>query len=98
LLRVLWLAVGAYKLDLRFDPEHDTQELGRYNLPGLVSHFKAGYIFEINNAGQWIADFDFEIFIDKNDFPIESGKEFRTNFSWKNNGVWDRPKPWSLPE
>lgn len=97
-LRVLWSAVGAYKLDLRFDPEHDTQELGRYNLPGIESYFKSDYKFEIDAEGQWAADFDFEIFVGKDDFSIEPGEEFRADLSWKNTGKWDRPDPWSLPE
>lgn len=91
LLRVLWLALGPYELDLHFDPTHDTQELGRYNLPGLVSYFKANYKFKINSNGEWSADFDHEIFIDKNDFPPVPGEEFRSKIEWTGNGTWDRP-------
>lgn len=92
LLRVLWLAVGPYELDLRFDPEYDTQELGAYNLPRINSHYKARYQFKINQDGEWDADFDYEIFINGHDHPpVEFGKEFKFMFPWKGTGNWDRP-------
>lgn len=97
LLRVLWLALGPYELNLHFDPEHDMPELGRYNLPGLVSYYKANYRFKIQDTGDWSAEFDHEIFIDQNDFPIVQGEEFRSTFSWSNTGNWTRPEAQLLP-
>ena len=92
LLRVLWLAVGPYELDLRFDPEYDTQELGAFNLPRMNSYYKARYQFKIDADGYWLADFNHEIFIHKHDHPpVEFGQEFKFAFPWQGEGRWGRP-------
>jgi anaerobic magnesium-protoporphyrin IX monomethyl ester cyclase len=91
LLRVLWLALGSYNLDLIFDPVHDGPELGTYNLPGGNSFFKARYKFNIDQSGVWTADFSHTVFIDKNNFLSESYQEFKSEFNWSGQGVWARP-------
>ena len=81
LLRVLWLALGPYELDLKFDPIYDTQELGAFNLPRINSYYKARYQFKIDSNGAWTADFEHDIFIHGHDHPpIEFGKEFTLYF------------------
>lgn len=96
LLRVLWLAVGSYELDLKFDPAHDTQELGAFNLPRINSYYRARYQFKINGNGEWTADFDHEIFINGHDHPpVEFGKDFTFALPWTGSGTWSRPGPTS---
>lgn len=91
LLRVLWLALGPYELVLNFDPKIDEPEFGTYNLPRVSSYYKACYKFSINNRGQWSADFNHEIFIDKYDHPpIRHGEEFKFVYPWTGQGVWLR--------
>ena len=53
LLRMLWRTRGAFKLDLAFDPAQDSNEFG-WN---LSSNFTARIQFEINEQGQWSANF-----------------------------------------
>lgn len=91
LLRVLWLALGPYELDLNFDPVHDGPELGMYNLPGGNSFFKARYQFKIDKAGVWAANFGHIVFIDTDNFLSDSYQDFRSEFNWSGNGVWARP-------
>ena len=94
LLRVLWLALGPYELDLKFDPEYDTQELGAFNLPRINSYYKARYLFKIDINGDWHADFHHEIFIHGQDHPpVEFGKDFVFKFPWQCTGNWIRPIP-----
>lgn len=94
LLRILWLALGPYELDLKFDPEYDTQELGAFNLPRINSYYKARYLFKIDINGDWHADFDHEIFIHGQDHPpVEFGKDFVFKFPWQDTGNWVRPIP-----
>jgi hypothetical protein len=56
LLRMLWRTRGAFKLNLVFDPQQDSNEFG-WN---LSSNFTANIEFEINELGQWHADFDYK--------------------------------------
>lgn len=104
LLRVLWLAVGPYKLKLHFDPKIDTHEFGAYNLPKVNSYYKADYNFEIDANGNWSADFDHEIFIHSTDYPPgvvgeirQVGEEFRFSMPWQGQGHWIRPATTLIP-
>lgn len=96
LLRVLWLALGPYELDLKFDPVYDTPEMGAFNLPRMNSYYKARHQFKIDSNGAWTADFEYEISIDGQDHPpIEFGKDFTFALPWTGGGNWTRPGPTS---
>lgn len=96
LLRVLWLALGPYSIDLKFDPVIDTEEFGIFNLPRMNSSYTAKYKFNIGFDGKWTADFKISIHIDGHDHPpIEFGQDFNFNLDWKGDGQWQRPP--SLP-
>jgi hypothetical protein len=53
-LRTLWRARGGYDITVRFSPELDTAEFGGHFGTG---QYWAEYIFSIDDAGKWTADF-----------------------------------------
>lgn len=86
-LRVLWLAMGPYKIHLNFDPEQDLKDFGYSRYPRGGEHkMTARYDFSIDADGQWIADFDIEV-------VGEPWQGQRTSFHsvLKNTGIWQRP-------
>ena len=96
LLRVLWLAVGKFKLDVRFDPKIDLPEFGPGSYlndssrPG--DYFKARYKFEINSDGVWAADFATELAAGgPNGNPTQDGKTYAFTHTWTETGTWNRP-------
>jgi hypothetical protein len=97
LLRVLWLAVGEFKLDVRFDPKIDLPEFGPGSYlndhlrPG--DYFKAQYKFEIDSNGAWTADFNTELQAGgPNGNPTLDGKTYAFTHTWQGTGTWDRPE------
>jgi radical SAM superfamily enzyme len=95
LLRVLWLAVGEFKLDVRFSPEIDLPEFGpgSYLNDGLRpnDYFKAHYKFEIDRHGAWTADFVTELEAGgPNGNPTMDGKTYAFTHTWQGTGIWDR--------
>lgn len=96
LLRVLWLALGPYDINLKFDPSVDTEEFGIFNLPRMYSHYAANYKFCITEQGVWHADFSITIHINGLDHPpIEMHQDFDFHLDWQGQGTWSRPQ--SLP-
>ena len=96
LLRVLWLAVGAFELDVKFDPTIDLPEFGPGNC--LNDHrrpndyFRAHYQFSIDSAGTWSADFENELESGgPNGYPTQNGKTYAFQHKWNGTGSWDRP-------
>ena len=96
LLRVLWLAVGAFELDVKFDPTIDLPEFGPGNC--LNDHqrpndyFRAHYQFSIDSAGTWSADFENELESGGPDGnPTQDGKTYAFQHKWDGTGSWDRP-------
>jgi len=96
LLRVLWLALGKFELDIRFDPEIDLPEFG----PGSclndrqrpADYFKAHYRFVIDSTGTWTADFTNELEISgPNGHPTRDGKTYAFKHDWNGTGSWNRP-------
>jgi hypothetical protein len=95
LLRVLWLAVGEFKLDVRFDPKIDLPEFGPGSYlndslrPG--DYFKAQYKFEIDSVGSWQADFATELEAGgPNGNPTQDGKTYAFTHAWQGTGTWHR--------
>ena len=87
LLRVLWLGVGAFKFHLEFDPDQDLTDFGYSRYPRGGRHrFWGRYDFEINDQGQWTADFD---------LGLQAEPDFDNNptdfhFAWKHTDCWSR--------
>lgn len=57
LLRILYKCFGGYKLTLKFNPEIDSLEFGRQH---GSSDYYATHLFEINDKGEWNADFTYK--------------------------------------
>lgn len=90
LLRVLWLAVGPYKLHLEFDPDRDRRDFGYISYPGNTHGLWATYDFEINADGVWNADFDIRMEAEH----YRTGGVLRpTDFhlKWEHTDTWTRP-------
>jgi hypothetical protein len=54
--RMLWKIRGGYDAVVRFNPEIDLKEFGSQFGPGM---YDAIFKFNINDTGEWIANFDF---------------------------------------
>jgi len=54
-LRLFWRSRGAYKISIQFNPELDSKEFGHK----LSGQFHCAVNFEIDNEGNWKADFFF---------------------------------------
>jgi len=87
LLRVLWLAVGAFRLDLRFDPSIDMPEFGDYNCPQHGDSFEARYHFDIDANGAWQADFEWKYQLTWQPFQ----EPITWSGPWQQSGQWTRP-------
>jgi hypothetical protein len=87
-LRVFWLAMGAYKFHIEFDPDRDLDEFGYMRYPRGGEHkLWARYDFEINADGVWSADFDIRMQADK-----WQNENVDFHLDWKQSGQWDRPR------
>lgn len=56
LLRMLYRTRGAYKIEIKFDNQKDTREFSMF----LGDDLNANIKFEIDDEGNWDADFDFK--------------------------------------
>jgi radical SAM superfamily enzyme YgiQ (UPF0313 family) len=54
--RMLWKTRGGYSAEIKFNPDIDIKEFGSQFGPGM---YNATFNFKINDAGKWLADFDF---------------------------------------
>lgn len=80
-LRILWRTRGGYKLRLIFDKELDLIEFGeRGSVP-----LDAEYIFEIDDNGNWVADFDWKFQQELK--PESEYKDHRWTDHWGNEFV-----------
>lgn len=81
ILRVLWRAVGAFKFDVKFDPELDFPIMGdnRY-FPGGHGGIWADYKFSIDAHGNWDADFYIKLDATDNQHNFEH--------TWIESGNW----------
>jgi hypothetical protein len=85
-LRVTWLAMGAYKFHLEFDPDWDLKDFGYLRYPrGGVFRFWARYDFEITADGVWSADFDIKM-----QGEPWHGEPTDFHLEWKHTDTWDR--------
>jgi hypothetical protein len=87
LLRVLWLAMGPFKLHVEFEPERDLKEFGYVRYPRGGEHRLWGtYNFEIDSFGNWTAHFDTRLQAD----PYQD-QLLDFHHVYNNNGHWQRP-------
>jgi hypothetical protein len=56
LLRILYKTRGAFKIDINFEEHEDTREFSMF----VGCPYNARYVFEIDNNGNWKADFKFD--------------------------------------
>jgi hypothetical protein len=75
LLRMLYRTRGAYKIEINFDDEKDTREFSRY----LGDDFNAIIKFEIDNEGNWKADFDFKYVQHENAWKFQQYAQKQSN-------------------
>jgi hypothetical protein len=87
LLRVLWLAMGPYQIQIKFDPEQDLEDFGYLRYPrGGKAKLWAQYNFKIDQTGAWSIDADvrMEGDLDHNHHDLN----FHTKLS--KQGIWNR--------
>ena len=86
-LRILWRTRGGYKLNLKFRKDWEYAEWGNRNAAPL----DANYIFEIDDDGNWSADFDWDYTQEKYDdwkdtYWIENGRQKMAVDPW--SPIW----------
>lgn len=75
LLRMLYRTRGAYKIEINFDDEKDTREFSRF----LGDDFNAIIKFEIDNEGNWKADFNFKYVQHENAWKFQQYAQKQSN-------------------
>lgn len=90
LLRVLWLAMGPFTFDIKFDPTLDHPIHGDFRyFPAGSGGIWADYKFNIDNAGNWSADFYTRLdVIDNHDHNHDHIQNFE--YHWTGCGTWTR--------
>ena len=62
LLRILFLAVGPYEIDIRFDQDLDMAEFGPDKCPNdQYTEYHARHQFKIDSQGDWAAVFEYDL-------------------------------------
>lgn len=87
ILRVLWLAMGPFSFDIKFDPALDHPICGDFRyFPSGKGGIWADYKFNINEAGHWSADFYTKLAV------TDSNNDHEHNFEyhWTGTGNWSR--------
>ena len=75
LLRILYKTRGAYSIDITFDSQKDTHEFSRF----LGDNLDATIKFEIDDNGNWKADFDYKYVQKENAWQYEPYEQKQTN-------------------
>jgi hypothetical protein len=76
LLRLLWRTRGAYSFSLIFDSEKDTIEYGPH---ASDVNLNANIVFEIDENGEWTAEFDYDYKQKENTWKYHQVSEIRSN-------------------
>lgn len=79
LLRTLYRALGAYEIDIRFDPEEDAKEFGFR----LASEYSARHKFKIDSTGSWTADFNYSY-----KHKPDQWQDCSFTLDWQDSGEW----------
>jgi len=92
LLRVLWLTVGAFELNLKFDHAQDLEEFGPVRVFHEGEEYHATHWFKINNQGDWQAKFSYDLKArGPNGFPDINGFHYGFKLAWERQSNWARP-------
>jgi len=75
LLRILYKTRGAYKIDITFDSQKDTREFSKF----LADNLDASIKFEIDEEGNWKADFSYKYVQEENAWKYERYEQKQTN-------------------
>ena len=81
LLRTLYKALGAYTIEVRFDPEEDAREFGFR----ISNNYTACHKFSIDLNGHWTADFSYDY---KQAADREQWDDYSFTLDWKGSGQW----------
>jgi hypothetical protein len=99
--RMLWRTRGGYDAEVYFNPEIDLKEFGNQYGPGM---YTAVFKFNINNAGEWTADFNYKF--DQIDNPYDErdppptgrkGPFYAQDYSRLNNNAASRARILAKP-
>jgi len=92
LLRILFLAVGAYEIDIQFDHAEDMAEFGPDKCPNdQYTEYHARHQFRITAQGDWHAVFDYDLKGGgPNGYPDDNGFHYGFRLGWVNRGNWAR--------
>lgn len=92
LLRILFLAVGAYEIDIQFDHAEDMAEFGPDKCPNdQYTEYHARHQFRIDAHGDWHAVFDYDLKGNgPNGYPDDNGFHYGFRLGWVNRGNWAR--------
>jgi anaerobic magnesium-protoporphyrin IX monomethyl ester cyclase len=92
LLRILFLAIGAFEIDLRFDPDLDMAEFGPDKCPNdQYTEYRARHQFKIDAQGDWHAVFDYDLKGGgPNGMPDLNGFHYGFKLGWEGRGNWCR--------
>jgi hypothetical protein len=84
-LRTLWRALGAYNIEIRFDPQTDLMEFG----DRLACNYTANHLFSITKNGVWTANHNWKFkHADFDGKPDPNWDDCSFEYSWSGNGVW----------
>jgi anaerobic magnesium-protoporphyrin IX monomethyl ester cyclase len=92
LLRVLWLAVGEFELDLRFDHDQDLAEFGPVRVFHEGARYNATHWFKIDKHGDWHAKFEYNLEArGPNGYADVNGFHYGFRLGWEKRDNWARP-------
>tara|TARA_R110000868_G_scaffold115478_1_gene308329 strand:- start:9905 stop:12109 length:2205 start_codon:yes stop_codon:yes gene_type:complete len=93
LLRIVWRTRGGYKFKLLFKPEWEYAEWGARNAAPL----NAEYLFEIDDAGNWTADFKWDYEQSHKDYEWQDGESWFNQATGKMEANYETWGPvWGL--
>jgi hypothetical protein len=92
LLRVLWLALGEFELDLRFDHDQDLAEFGPVRVFHEGARYNATHWFKIDKHGDWHAKFEYDLEArGPNGYADVNGFHYGFRLGWEKRDNWARP-------
>ena len=93
LLRVLWLALGEFELNVEFDHDRDSVEFGPSRVPvDDLTRMDARIWFRIESNGHWHSRHYYDVRAGgPNGWPDERGLDYGFRLGWDGRGHWTRP-------
>jgi hypothetical protein len=83
LLRNLWRALGAYTIEVRYEPEADLREWG----DRLGCNYTAKHNFTIDSEGNWTAEHYYN-FVQQPDNEGYTWDNYSFEYTWNGTGTW----------